>query len=333
MTLPTAIDIAEKELAAHPDEDVKFDIFGGEPLLKRDMVKTFCEFVWKTFPERNVRFSCITNGTLIDDDIAGWMRANSHRFFCHISIDGTPDMHMLNRGVRYKEETARLFGSIWPYATAKMTISKETLSRTFEGVMYINGLGLKVAPSLARGVDWNDKDLAIYVEQLRLLVDYYGRHPELRPIDLFSESLAPVLLPHIQENYCGAGYSMCAYSPDGEKYPCQMFMPISLDRERWKEIKNVDVRADRFFYTDEDCVMCPVANLCKKCPGLNFKERGHLGVRDKHLCGFIRAEYEAVARYKIQVLSQKPFEDLTREDYIELKSASELLKRLIPSRL
>lgn len=238
-------------------------------------------------------------------------------------------MHILNRGSRFHEDTARFFGSIWSGATAKMTISKDTLPRTFEGVMYINKLGLIAAPSLARGVDWNEKDLNVYIEQLGILVDYYTRNPELYPIDLFSESLAPVLLTHIQENYCGAGYSMCAYSPDGEKYPCHMFIPISLDRKRWNNIKDVDVRADRLFYLDEDCTKCPVANLCKKCPGLNFKDRGHLGIRDKRLCGFIRAEYEAVARYKISVLSQKPFENLTKEDYIELKAASKLLKNLI----
>lgn len=65
------------------------------------MVITFCEHIWQTYPERKVKFSCITNGTLIDDDIAKWLRANNHRFFCHISIDGTPDMHILNREVAF----------------------------------------------------------------------------------------------------------------------------------------------------------------------------------------------------------------------------------------
>ncbi len=328
LSLDDALEIADVELMQHPDEDVVFDIFGGEPFLQRNMIKSFCETIWQRYPERNVKMACITNGTLIDDATAGWLKENSHRFFCNISLDGTPEMHRMNRGEIYPKETAVLLGQIWQSATAKMTVSKATIDRLYEGVLYINSLGLNVAPSLARGLEWDKHDLIVYKRELSRLVDYYSRHTKLKPIDMFEVSLAPILLPDIQEKYCGAGYSICAYTPDGEKYPCQMFMPVSLDRKRWEEIKGIDVRADHLFYFDKDCRVCPIQNLCEKCPGLNFKDRGHVGLRDKRLCDFVRAEYEAVARYKINVLTQKPFDDLTKEDYIELKSASKLLKAI-----
>ena len=71
MSLEDALEIAEKELSDHPNEDVVFDIFGGEPFLAFDLIPRFCETLWERHPDRNLHFSCITNGTLIDDTIAG----------------------------------------------------------------------------------------------------------------------------------------------------------------------------------------------------------------------------------------------------------------------
>lgn len=326
MTLQMALDIADTELSAHPDERVVFDIFGGEPFLQWEMVRDFCETIWHRYSGRDIRMACITNGTLVDEDAADWLRENSHRFFCHISLDGTPEMHRDNRGEIFPEDTAVLFGNIWPNATAKMTVSKSTIGKLYEGVIYINNLGLNVAFSLARGLEWDVNDLTVYKRELSRLVEYYSSKERLRTVDLFETSLAPVLLPRMQERYCGAGHSICAYAPDGKKYPCQMFMPVSLAQNRWEEIMDIDLRADRLFYHDEDCRNCDIQNLCEKCPGLNFKERRNVGLRDKRLCDFLRAECNAVARYKIDVLTKKPFNLMTKDDYIELKAASKLLK-------
>lgn len=328
MTLDKAIEIVNREIHRHPDSNVIFDIFGGEPFLEFEMVKSLCEHTWKKYPDRDVKFSSITNGTLIDGNVEKWLWKNRHHFSCYISLDGTPEMHSKNRTIRYDEHTARLFGKIWPHATAKMTITKDTLPDVFEGILYISSLGINVAPSLARGIDWDREDLVIYKQQLEQILTYYINHSELRPIDLFLERLAPILIPNMQENYCGAGHSMCAYSPNGDKYPCHMFVPISLDEDRWSEVRDIDVRADNLFYSDKDCIECPIHNLCKKCPGLNFKDRGNLGLRDKRLCDFLKAEYETIAMYKVNTLCRKPISKITKFDYVELKASVRLLELL-----
>ncbi|MDE5807133.1 MAG: 4Fe-4S cluster-binding domain-containing protein [Muribaculaceae bacterium] len=328
MSLDTALEIAEKEITSNPDKEIVFDFFGGEPFLEFEMIMTFCDEVWTKYDDRNIRMSCITNGTLITDKELEWLKRNKHRFFCHISVDGTPEMHAINRGECFPMNGIRKFAEIWPgHATAKMTVSMDTIGNLFSGVMYLDSLGLGVAPSLARGLEWNDDTLKIYRKELSRLVEYYSLHPEKRPVDLLNVSLAPVLLEEMNECYCGAGYSMFAYDPDGKKYPCQMFAPFSLPSHRWEAIKHTDLRADKLFYSDEDCIECGIRNLCKKCPGLNYKERGDTGKRDKRLCNFIRAEYLAAAEYKINILLKKPFDTLTRKDYIELKAAATLKEK------
>lgn len=329
MTLNIALDIVEKEIASHPDSDIIFDIFGGEPFLKFNLIKQLCETVWTKYMSRDIKFSCITNGTLLDDTMFEWLKQNNHHFFCHISLDGTPDMHKRNRGENFPLSTAKKFAEIWPdRATAKMTISKETIESLYEGIKYLRSLGLRVAPSLARGVHWNEKDLIVYKSELKKVLDYYCSDFSISDLDLFETSLSPVLLPQMQEKYCGAGYSICAYSPQGIKYPCQMFIPISLDSDKWSNLKDKDVRGDRVFYSDKDCINCPIRNLCTKCPGLNFKERGGFGQRDKRLCEFIKTEFSIIADYKISRSSSVPFEELSKKDYYELKASVELKKSL-----
>lgn len=329
MSLETALGIADREILSNPDKEIIFDLFGGEPFLEFGMIMEFCDTVWERYPDRKIRMSCITNGTLVNESYIGWMTANRHRFFCHISIDGTPEMHTLNRGEAFPMEGAIAFASIWPgHATAKMTLSPETVANLYEGVLYVNSLGLGAAPSLARGLDWNSEHLALYKEELRKLVKYFSDRPELRPIDLFKESLAPLLLEEMTECYCGAGHSMWAYTPEGEKYPCQMFAPFSLPPDKWNAIKDMDLRADRLFFSEEDCRICAIRNLCKKCPGLNYKDRGHTGKRDKRLCEFLRAEYLATAEYKIRTLLQKPFDSLSYKDYVEIKAAARLKEEM-----
>ena len=133
-----------------------------------------------------------------------------------------------------------------------MTISKETIVDTYTGIRYLSGLGLRVAPSLARGINWDENDLGVYKSELKKVLDYYCSDFSISDLDLFETSLSPVLFPQMQEKYCGAGHSICAYSPQGIKYPCQMFIPVSLDPAKWNSLENKDPRSDRSFYSDED---------------------------------------------------------------------------------
>ena len=329
MSLDAALGIVEKELTDNPDTDVLFDLFGGEPFLKFDLIRQLCETVWERYRSRDIKFSCITNGTLLDDSMFAWLKRNSHHFFCHISLDGTPEMHRRNRGECFPLETARKFAEIWPLkATAKMTISKETIGSTYEGIRFLANLGLRVSPSLARGIQWDDNDLVVYKSEMKKVLDYYCSDLSISDLDLLETSLYPVLFPEMREKYCGAGYSLCAYSPQGIKYPCQMFIPVSLDPDKWNSVKNKDLRSDMSFYSDEDCKECPIRNLCTKCPGINFKERNEFGYRDKRLCEFLKTEFSIVADYKIFRSEHMSFDELSKEDYYELKASVELKKSL-----
>ena len=89
--------IRDSYLAAEPGGTVSFAFQGGEPTAAgldffRDFVKTARE----TRPERtNISFSIQTNGTLLDDEWAEFLRGEG--FLTGLSIDGLPEAHDMHR--------------------------------------------------------------------------------------------------------------------------------------------------------------------------------------------------------------------------------------------
>ena len=80
-----------KQVASKQEEDVKVHFFGGEPFLYFDIIKDFVE----QLKGYNVRFSTITNGSLITEEIANFLV--EHRFNVGISWDGRNTK--LSRGI------------------------------------------------------------------------------------------------------------------------------------------------------------------------------------------------------------------------------------------
>lgn len=81
------------------DDFVKMIVFyGGEPLINFNLIKKVVEYTEERYSSEleelgeNFRFSIITNGTLINQEIAVFFRDHD-RFDIAISIDGTKSMH------------------------------------------------------------------------------------------------------------------------------------------------------------------------------------------------------------------------------------------------
>lgn len=73
MTLETAKAIMENEVRQAKLSDnidsIRFDMFGGEPFLKFDLIKELCHWAWETITDFKFNIFITTNGTLIDDEI------------------------------------------------------------------------------------------------------------------------------------------------------------------------------------------------------------------------------------------------------------------------
>jgi len=91
MTIETAIEAVDKFLANHaPEHNISF--YGGEPLLRLDLIKEVVEHARRTSPQgATPRFSLTSNGSFIDAETAIFLLEN--RFSLTLSMDGPSTIH------------------------------------------------------------------------------------------------------------------------------------------------------------------------------------------------------------------------------------------------
>lgn len=306
-------------------DSVEFDFHGGEPFLNFPLIKKLCEWAWHEYNKRIIYFFTTTNGTVLTAEMKEWLESNKSRFCAALSLDGTPKMNYENRGVVIPSANLDFFLKLWPEQPIKLTISKETISSIAEGICFVHATGFHISANLAYGIDWEAELVDTYKRELDKLVEYYCLHREIKPCSIFEKTLIPVLKEEMIIRHCGAGNKMRAYDTEGRCYPCQMFVPNALDKDKWEEISKLDFKNNDSYFGDGTCKGCMIHNICPTCYGNNYLERGSIGKRDKRLCLFVVAEKIALSKYKVKTLQEKSFEDFDEMDYLELKAAKRIL--------
>lgn len=266
-------------------DEIVINFHGGEPFAVFPLLKDICEWVWAQ--KWNKPYICFatTNGTLVHGEIKDWLIKNKTRCVAGLSIDGTKEMHDINRNNSFDSIDIKFFRENWPTQGIKMTISPQTLPNLAQGIMFIHSLEFEVNSNLAYGIDWSDKMLQkIFAEQLKLLADYYIDNPDIKPSSLFNMRMPMVgeLNKQVFPKWCGTGEHMLNISPEGKKYPCQAFMP-SVQHENKQEMDFREIVKNSNFI-DEKCIDCPVLFQCPTCYGMNYYSFGDIALRPKDLC-------------------------------------------------
>ena len=286
-------------------DEIEFDFHGGEIAISFEILKNVCEWIWsRDWPKPYICFAC-TNGTLIHGEIQQWFCRNRERFWLGLSLDGTREMHNLNRSNSYDQIDFEFFRRCWPKQGAKMTISPLTLPNLAEGVKHIVELGFPFSANLAYGVDWKDEMLEVYQRELMKLIDFYLENPELELPNLLDFPLRQVgkllMFPESsneRHKWCGSGEGMICYGCDGKTYPCQVFMPSATSEAKAMEARDEIWKTFDFakeVVDDPDCSDCILRGACPVCYGHNFLATGTLWKRPKDMCKFRKIEAQATS--------------------------------------
>ena len=169
--------------------ELEIDLMGGEPMMNFDLIKQLVEWTANNPLPVPWIFFITTNGTLFDDERKKWFRKYKHLITLGASYDGTPEMQKKNRDTDKSSIDMGFFHETWPGQGFHMTISQETLPHLAEGILELQRKGYHLEAALAQGINWNDKDSEVYLEQLQILSEAYLKEPELQPINLLSRVL------------------------------------------------------------------------------------------------------------------------------------------------
>jgi uncharacterized protein len=242
MSADSVLDILRRAYSLWPHIGALF-FFGGEPLVKKSLIKRVCEAVENGEVEgigTRPRFAMITNATLLDADAAEMIAR--HNFELNISLDGPPvvnDMtridHSGNGTSRITLENLRRLRSMGIVYRIEATVSRFHLDSGVSATDLMDyfydehGIGVLHAPWVSAHPDdpyalTHDEIVAYYEPAIRYsMANLRKGIPKV--IFLVDEWLRAMrnYSPNSGRAYCPACFSDISVNPAGDIYPCFMF--------------------------------------------------------------------------------------------------------------
>lgn len=262
---------------------VSLSFFGGEPLLRFDIMREVVDYAQAraSIARKRFSFSLTTNGVLLDRTVIQWLKEKPvslliscdgmpHAFNKRVFPDGAPSADLvlaraqdaLDAGLRVQIRWS-LHPEHLPYFAADV---KELVRRGFDAI----------AVDPVYEAAWTEADLTLYEEQLHEVGRFYvsclrrGRRIVVKPID---DGFAMFTLDEKQKTRCGTATTGVGVGPDGRIYPCHRYVTrmgpvIGSVFEGWDEAALSRAQAwDASKVRPQgggSCADCPV-NL--RCPG------------------------------------------------------------------
>lgn len=210
--------------------------FGGEPLLKKDLIKLALEECQKQHELNRFIFhtKMVTNGMLLDEAFLKW--ANEVRMSIALSIDGIEQAHDIHRKsisnqatFTHTIETAKLLLQYQPYAHALMTITPETVMYYHDSVEFLIKTGFRyVIASINYAGNWTKDSLNILKKEYKKLAKLYEKL-SVEGKKFYFSPFEVKLGTHIKGNKvlcvkCALAEEQISVSLDGKLYPCVQFV-------------------------------------------------------------------------------------------------------------
>jgi uncharacterized protein len=324
MSFSTAKKCVDFALEATPDgKSLGLCLFGGEPLLRFDLVREITAYSYQKAAEANktVRISITTNGTLVDPEVIDFA-ADQDIHLC-FSIDGPPDLHDRKRAYRdgrgsFDDVMRRLELAVKRLDTVQVNavFCPDTLMDLPRCLEFFVDLGIPVIhlnPDIT--ASWPDNLLPglheVYTRIAEYYIDCYTQGNEIAINLLDGKMLLFIKGGYAGADMCAMGDGEWGFAPSGNIYPCERFIGedenspyclgnihTGLDLER-----RCALRLERGNH-NPGCIDCGLNKYCMNwCGCTNYFMSGRADIPAPPLCAMERAAIRA-ARHVFDSLVQ-----------------------------
>jgi len=304
------------------DRPLSIQLSGGEPFVNFKLFKALVEYIEEKQRQtgRSTRLSTQSNGTLIDDEIAEFVK--DHQIEIGISCDGPSQLSDISRpmlgGQPSNERTLRGMRTLWRHGVTFgviLVLNRANVEHPEEIVDFFTEAGInsiKVNPISMIGdarLTWND--MAITGDQYFDFLDAFTERVIEKRVPLNESNLAEYLRYLVRRIHdyrcmrsnCGAGRSFFIVDASGDVYPCAHSAGIP----SWRLGKVSDAAGDlvgmgaknrfvqqfslRLVEQIEDARRCPWRHFCEGGCAVNAYQRfGTIQAPDT-LCSFYERFY------------------------------------------
>jgi uncharacterized protein len=268
--------------------------FGGEPLLRFDLITFFTKEIKKKIKGIPIFFHMTTNGTLLTKEIINYFKEN--QLPVTLSVDGIPEVHDYYRKFKngkgswatIEKRVGTLLKEL-PDSYARLTFTSQTVPYLRKSVRFLVDLGFKNIKPIPDFFDpqWTEENFKILEEQsFQILEDYLNKYN--------NKGIEITFLKHKYEikNYgiCDGGVNQFYILPNGDIYPCNyvakrkkfclgnvsepmnLKTPLYLNAEPVREL----------------CQGCVYFNFCesKRCTYLNYAMTGKMDKPNGFFCAY-----------------------------------------------
>jgi uncharacterized protein len=300
--------------------------FGGEPSLNVDVITDCCLFVRELHRRELIselpRFAVISNfagaGPRFDQFLAVCKQFN---IAVTVSIDGPPEIHNKNRPtLSGKGSYDRVRDNFLRAKEAGIEVGIECTYSKQQSELGISVVDLMkffyeefgerhthIAPASCSPISSERSTIQdlidAYCEAIKFMIETLDT-PEYLSIDMNEQLIRTIAEQEPISNYCPAGNSELTIGPEGELYPCFMFVGHSefkmgpIGEDKWLSSRGAEIlgKIQRNGKKDHPvCQNCWARNVCSGCIGGDYLETNSLAVKPQ--CAMIMGTAaEAIVR-------------------------------------
>lgn len=318
------IEVAERSvdfLLQNGSGEVGIDFFGGEPLLNLPLIKHVVDYANKS--GRDLQYSLITNGTILDDDILDFLARN--HLHVVVSYDGhlqdvarparngTPQREIVRNNIR------RLAAVLPRRDISIRCILTHALKDLGPLVVEAKELGVRLLfgpVTLPADDELNltaDDLAAVCALEERVLWAALesGKVDTLTGVTSVGNTILSVMAGRQRYYSCGLGKEILGVSASGEIYPCHRF--IGMPEFRMGNVfdgLDLDLHrryADRYVDNRESCSTCWARYFCGGgCAHEAWTYSGDAAQVVKSRCELIRFETELGLKLYVTAFEEHP---------------------------
>lgn len=266
----------------------QISFFGGEPLIKIDLIEETCNFIVELCKKNNCKipiFSMVTNGVLLDEKAINIIK--KYNISINVSLDGPKEFNDKQR--KFVKDTKSVFNIVDKNVKNLRKYKKFSIESTCTNILNEFDYNFEYIQKFFKErycIDRVNVSAAMIVNDVDISLDLQGEKRKERYLftiverffnnleekyvfnDIIIRLLNTYFSDYYCDSFCDAGITQFTVSMNGDVYPCQLFLSNSennLGNVNEFDYEKLDAFKEKHKKNFSKCQKCGYKRFCQTC--------------------------------------------------------------------